>query len=470
MVLGIWCGEGKAPLKEYLHPLVSELKELIANGIQINNFNMKIKFGRCICDTPARSYIKGVVGFNHTNGCQKCLAQGEYSNIAHRMSFKCIDAPKRTDESFRKRSDPPHHKEISQTPFEELNIDMITSFPIADDLHLLHLGVTKKCMMRWIRGEKYSKHKWKKRITENVSKLLVNCNQYLPSDLHRSIRSLDVIKYWKGLEFRTILLYVGIVVFKGVLNQDEYEHFLTLFCAVTLCYSKTYKKYTTVAAKMFDDYVKNYIRIYGDHSITSNVHNLLHIVDDMKSLNVENLTDISSYRFENSLRLVGLKVKHCNLPLEQIVRRLMEASSAAKEFNHNISNELNFEPIAKDCYKLNENKVFRRILIAPGVELSSKNNGDKWFLTKVGQIIQMKYIYQVNNAYKICGFELKRKDPFFVTPINSTKLNIYLSDGEMENKDQIFDISTVSAKIFCLPFHSNFVFIPLLHSLDVLNT
>lgn len=68
------------------------------------------------------------------------------------MSFPYIDAPKRTDESFRERSDPAHHKE--STPFEELNIDMITSFPIADDLHLLHLGVTKKCMMRWINGEK----------------------------------------------------------------------------------------------------------------------------------------------------------------------------------------------------------------------------------------------------------------------------------------------------------------------------
>lgn len=469
MVLGIWCGEGKAPLNEYLHPLVSELKEIIESGIQINDFNIKIKFGRCVCDTPARSYIKGVVSFMHTRGCQKCLVEGKYSNIAHRMSFPCTDAQKRTDESFRKRLDPSHHKQLDQTPFEALNIDMITSFPIADDLHLLHLGVTKKCMMRWIRGEKNYPHKWKRSTTENVSKLLLNLNKYLPTDLHRSIRSLDVIKYWKGLEFRTILLYVGVVVFKTALNQDEYEHFLTLFCAVTLCYSKMYKKYTPVAAKMFDDYVKNYIRIYGQHSITSNVHNLAHIVDDMKSLNVENLTDISSYRYENSLRLLGLKVKHSNLPLEQIVRRISEASSTNNEYSQNISSDFKFEPICKDCYKMNENEVFRRVLLKPGVELSTKNNGDKWFMTKDTKIIQLKYIYHFNNSYKICGVELKQKNPFFVTPINSIKLNIYLSDGEMESKDQIFDLSTVFAKIICLPYHSNFVFIPLLHSLDVLN-
>lgn len=256
---------------------------------------------------------------------------------------------------------------------------------------------------------------------------------------------------------------------KGALNQDEYEHFLTFFCAVTLCSSNIYKKYIGDAAKMFDDYVNNYIRIYGRHSITSNIHNLTHIADDMKSLNVGNLTDISSYRFENCLRLMGLKVKNCNLPLEQIVRRLIEASNTKNEHEYNLCNDSEFKPIAKHCYNLNGHMMFCKIAIAPGVEFSSKKNGDKWLLTKNGKIIQMKCAFQVDNTYKICGFELKNKNPFFINPINSTKLNIFESDGIMKNEDEIVDISSVFAKMFCLPFNSNFIFLPLLHSLDALN-
>ena len=33
-------------------------------------------------------------------------------------------------------------------------------------------------------------------------------------------------------EYRSLLLYVAIVAFKGVLNQDEYNVLLYLFCAV----------------------------------------------------------------------------------------------------------------------------------------------------------------------------------------------------------------------------------------------
>lgn len=58
-VIGIWCGEGKPPLNEYLNPFVLELKELLLNGLKINENFVEIHFGRCICDTPARSYIKG---------------------------------------------------------------------------------------------------------------------------------------------------------------------------------------------------------------------------------------------------------------------------------------------------------------------------------------------------------------------------------------------------------------------------
>lgn len=60
MVLGIWAGETKPDLNEYLTPLVDELKLMIETGIQIGSWLISVKIGRIICDSPARSFIKGI--------------------------------------------------------------------------------------------------------------------------------------------------------------------------------------------------------------------------------------------------------------------------------------------------------------------------------------------------------------------------------------------------------------------------
>lgn len=58
-VIAIWCGEGKAPVNEYLAQFVTELKSLLETGIVINNHKIYVKIKAFICDTPARAYIKG---------------------------------------------------------------------------------------------------------------------------------------------------------------------------------------------------------------------------------------------------------------------------------------------------------------------------------------------------------------------------------------------------------------------------
>lgn len=75
------------------------------------------------------------------------MAKGIHSN--HRMSFPRIaetDVERarelRTNELFRDRFQPEHHKEFSI--LEQLPIDMISGFPTSDSLHLLDLGVIKR--------------------------------------------------------------------------------------------------------------------------------------------------------------------------------------------------------------------------------------------------------------------------------------------------------------------------------------
>lgn len=63
-MVAIWCGEGKAVLNEYLTPFTNELISLLRTDIVINNKKIRVSIKAFICDTLARSYIKGTIRIN----------------------------------------------------------------------------------------------------------------------------------------------------------------------------------------------------------------------------------------------------------------------------------------------------------------------------------------------------------------------------------------------------------------------
>lgn len=63
MVVGIWQGETKPVLNEYIGPLIIELENLICGGFILKDYHVHVIFGLVICDTPARSLMKGKLKF-----------------------------------------------------------------------------------------------------------------------------------------------------------------------------------------------------------------------------------------------------------------------------------------------------------------------------------------------------------------------------------------------------------------------
>lgn len=415
--------------------------------------------------------MSGSVNFNHRKGCQKCVVVGEFSKEFRTMSFPDITCPPRTDESFRNRTDQLHHKETSV--MEQLNIDMIMSFPTSDSLHLLDLGVMKKCMLRWTFGEKGFKRKWSKAHVDLVSRLLLKCAGQMPTEFHRKVRSLNYLRQWKGVEYRAILLYVGIVVLKKVLDDDLYQHFVSLCCAVRICSCSLYKRFQPLAKKLFELYVTNYGNLYGTHRIGSNVHNLSHIVEDMEYNDVGNLMTISTYRFENCLRILGLQLKHGHLPLEQISRRIIEKSkikNAAHNYQSFNAKYIDMPKVSYESHCVEENrKIYNKILITPSIFLSNRRFGDSWFLSDSNDIVKMRYAIQDGNNFKICGQKIEQKESFFKCPIDSVNFDIYVSNGELSEELFMYSTNSILAKMMCLPFDDNSVFIPHLDSLETLS-
>lgn len=249
---------------------------------------------------------------------------------------------------------------------------------------------------------------------------------------------------------------------KKHLPEEEYYNFLRLYCATRICYSDVYKPYIDIAQKWFDDYIEGCISLYGEYSISSNVHGLTHVVNDVKQFG--SLEDISAYPFENILQFLKLRIKQKNLPLQQITRRLAELPPDYNRLDMQVSNS-NF-PQVKYAYFLDGRQVFREGLIDDNFTLSARKKSDSWFLTYDGDIVLMKYV-TMNDCKNIVfyGTVIQSKINFFHFPISSSHLDIYESDGEMNLEILDFNLQSIKAKMICLPLDQTSVFIPLLHTL-----
>lgn len=254
-----------------------------------------------------------MANFNSIHGCLKCTVEGEYSHISRTIVFPEVHCPLRIDEKFRLEEYGKHHKNSS--PLLRIpGLDMVKDFIVADSLHLLELGVMKRCLIGWRDGTLGFQGKLPAKDIHTLSKLILSTQ--LPTEIHRSMRGMDCLAFWKGVEMRIFLNYVGIVVLKDIVNERIYEHFTLLFVAVTICSCEVYAKYRHAAQDVFECYIQEYKSIYGEQYITSNIHNLIHVVDDVNRFGT--LETISAYPFENALFHIKKLLRHGHHSVEQV--------------------------------------------------------------------------------------------------------------------------------------------------------
>jgi len=99
------------------------MKHILSTGITVNNKHFQFKLVQVVCDAPAK-------GRNAYHGCNSCTVEGDF--IHNRMAYLDINAPLRTDQSFRTKIDEFYHKDVS--PLENLPIN-ITSSVVLEYMH-----------------------------------------------------------------------------------------------------------------------------------------------------------------------------------------------------------------------------------------------------------------------------------------------------------------------------------------------
>lgn len=418
-VVSLFCDSGKpSNLETFLRPFLEEVQELTANGMVFKGSHMDVRLTAMVCDAPARSFVKQIKSHAGYHGCERCSQRGKY--VEGRVTFPELNAPLRTNETFRAKADPVHH--IGDSPVGDLDVNMVTLFPL-DYMHLVCLGVMRRLLRTWTCGRGTLSVGQQR----DLSRKLVASAKEFPSDFQRKPRSVDELDRWKATELRSFLLYVGPVVLKSLLPETHYKHFLLLHVAIRILASPAYHVcHNSFARGLLRCFVQQFgtSELYGPKQLTYNVRTLSHLAEEC--LIHGPLDTFSAFGFENFLGKLKRMLRTRNNPLAQVSRRLSERAGPAS-----------FQTATKaltikegQCYLLNDR---------PAV------------IVKVCRI-----------SCDVAA--LKNPQDFFKDPAHSSAIDIYRTDVQSTTtKSWPQDAVRNAPRCLKLPYKKGFVVIPLLH-------
>lgn len=442
----------------YLEQFVAEANYLLTNGIIFQDRKLKIEFLAFVCDAPARSFIKKIKCHTGYFGCDKCIQKGCY--VENRVVFPQMDAPLRTDGGFIWQENEEHH--TGRSILENiLKIKMVSHFP-HDYMHLVCLGAMRKLVLLWMRGKlpiRLSSHQ-----INQVSCTLVRISKLVPNEFARKPRSLREVDRWKATEFRQLLLYTGPFVLKSSIRKKYYTHYLALACAIRILVSPQLAvTEANDAQKLLEYFVEHYETLYGREQLSYNVHNLIHLANDVARLGHVDL--FSAFKFENYLQEVKRLVRKSPLPLQQLIRRICEEREAAGRKHLNPLHEkfplLQGTHFNGPLVNRTSNPQYTKV-IYPQFTIALFENANCVQL-KNGSICIIENIATSTENTVIIGKQFLEMRDFFTKPYKSSIVGIY-KVSQLSNERQTWNLEDIVHKAMKLPIDENtFYVVILLH-------
>jgi len=155
----------------------------------------------------------------------------------------------------------------------------------------------------------------------NLSNFIWSLRKYVPAEFQRKPRRLNELHNFKATEFRFYLLYFGPYVFRNVIRDEYYQHFLLFHFAFYTFASSRFKHLYHVADRCLQIFVKQFSSFYSRSSVVYNVHILLHMYSSV--VHHGPLDEFSSFPFENYLSKLKRRIKASNCVFEQTVNQLL---------------------------------------------------------------------------------------------------------------------------------------------------
>ncbi|XP_052257857.1 uncharacterized protein LOC127862672 isoform X3 [Dreissena polymorpha] len=432
----IFYGEGKPnSLEDFLSDFLTELSELIQDGISLEDTLIKVEANAFICDAPARAFLKSIKGHTGYNACERCTIHGYHTD--HRVVLDSDHSCElRTDKAFNANRYRDTGHQMGETPLVTYGINCVKSFAL-DYMHMVCLGVVKR-ILGFLKQGPTNCRLSAQQLTQISTNLLMYSGK-LPSEFARQPRTLYDFERWKATEFRQFLLYTGPIVLKKVLTKDMYEHFLCLSVGMSILLesdNETRNFYLNYARELLTYFVTKSKEFYHPKFIVYNVHSLIHLADDCEHFNCS-LNDICAFPYENHLHSVKKLVKNAKNPIVQVAKRIQERSYTA---NVTIKQKSTFSVIST----------------------KEKNN---CFLLQDGTYAFVKE--KIDQKTLLCQIlKPEQAENFFTKPCESKLFNIAFRKNNLRLKRKRVAVGELYKKLVRFPFERGVVLVPMLHTIE----
>ena len=355
----------------------------------------------------------------------------------------------RTKSTFEMKSQIEHHLGSGKSPLLDIpGFDPIKSM-FLDSMHLIYLEVMKWIMQQLI-GTKKVSHKCKLSAEDikclNLKfKILVN---FITKEFQRKKFDIHNFAHWKATQFRFFLHYCGSLVLHNILPSQMYKHFLLLVVACRiLCDPQVCLDNVNYARELLRKFFELTPSFYGTGSQVMNIHNLIHLADDVEYTKMS-LSTISAFPFENHLGKIKRQNGGRNNTLGQLARRVSEQNACPKLKNKNAIKKkvpkMNFNTMLEDDVNFED-------IMFQGVTLSIKKPDD---IVKMcsGHIFKITRIRKVQHNFFLQGYMFMDVNDVFQYPCASSKVGI-MKLGRISTNEETISLENIVKK--CVLFESN---------------
>ena len=335
LLAGLWCCPSKPNMSlNFLKPIVEEFKIIERDGVkwfdksQGNEAVVYVISLACACDSPARALMQNFKQFNGKYGCSFCLSSGTMleGTVTRVYPFtrevETRNHPNTVEQAkiaLHARENAPRSHDKSEFGVKGLtelsllqNFDIISGFS-CDYMHSVLLGVTRQFVFYWC--EEVGKPFYIGRKLNLVDESIANLK--IPSEIGRQLTPLSTKrKMYKANQWRTLLL-ASPVIFKGILPEPYFKHWMLLCHSIYILSKKVIEKGSlNLVHDMLCKFVCKVIDVYDLSACTFNVHLLTHLVSSVENLGP--LWASSTFIFESMNGVIKsssmvLKEFPCNL-------------------------------------------------------------------------------------------------------------------------------------------------------------
>ena len=283
ILAGLWGSADKPHPNVFLQHISHELLAL-QKGIQVKLFDdTELTVSVCVvcgtCDSPAKASFFNFKSHSGYSSCPVCLIEGEKSaRSGDVMVFPHEEVlTLRTKESYIQdvkesvRSKTECNGVKGPTLLHYFLTLFICSSTAIDSMHCLYLGLMKQLLNLWFNSvyhtESFSLSKQVKEVNRRLSELrFPHFVQRLPVDV-------DKLAFWKASLCRTFLLHVGLIVLKGIMKDEYYNHFALLVQATALLNSSSISTDDLKRANdLLNSFSKDFQVLYGIRHMSYNLH------------------------------------------------------------------------------------------------------------------------------------------------------------------------------------------------------